>query len=67
MEKEQLERKAEHETRAEHMLSKHRHKGKNDWGMPNPTEANGNFSSSFTELGPHTRMKILLDWNKHRH
>lgn len=67
MEEEQLKRRSEHETTAEHMLSKHRHKGKNHQGMPNPTEANGNFSSSFMELGPYTRMKILLDRNKDRH
>lgn len=67
MEVEGLEKKAECETRAEHMLNECRHEGKNNWGMPNPTEVNGNFISSFMELGLHTQIKILLDRNKDRH
>ena len=67
MEEEGLEKRAEHETRAEHILNESRHEGKNDWGMPNPTEVNGNFISSFMELGLHTKMAILLDRNKDRH
>lgn len=65
-EEKQLERRAERETRAEHMLSKETQR-KEQRGMPSPAEASGNFSSSFMELGPHTGMKILLDRNRDRH
>lgn len=58
--------RAEHESRAEHMLNERRYKGKNDRGMPNTTEVNGNCISSFRELGLHTKMKIHLDRNKDR-
>jgi len=50
---EEEEKRAEYETRSEYTLNERRHEGKNSWGMPNPTEVNGNFSSSFMELGLH--------------